>query len=41
MTHLQMFALYGLPIVLAGAGWLYAIGTRREAREIQKHHHAK
>ena len=40
-TFYQYFALYGLPVLLAVGGWIYAISTRREFREKYKQHHAK
>lgn len=37
MTFYQFFALYALPVILAGGGLLYAILSRRELRERHRH----
>jgi len=41
MTFYQFFALYALPVLLAGGGWVYAVISRREIREKHRHHPAK
>jgi hypothetical protein len=41
MTFYQFFALYGLPVLLAGGGWVYALLSRKDLREKYRHHHAE
>jgi hypothetical protein len=41
MTFYQFFALYALPVLLAGGGWFYAVLSRRELREKYPRHHAE